>query len=154
MTGICKTLTVICIKVLRCQSICWHILGSAELLESVDFPASLGRMIMASIASSQPTVIQSGMFPWNMFHYMWPSATKWGSLRGLTKSRMIIHCNKHNFLHILMQKWLFYDIHIKSYSMLNIVMHDIIENIFIEIWAQKDCNLCITLWASQKANVP
>ncbi len=38
--------------------------------------------------------------------------------------------------------------------MLNIVMHDIIENNFIEIWAQKDCNLCITLWASQEANVP
>ncbi len=27
-----------------------------------------------------------------------------------------------------MQKWLFYDIPIKSYSMLNIVMHDIIVN--------------------------
>ncbi len=85
---------------------------------------------------------------------MWPSATKWGSLRGLSKSRMIIHCNKHNYLHILMQKWLFYDIPIKSYSMLNMIMHDIIETNFIEIWAQKDCNLCITLWASQKANVP
>ncbi len=53
-----------------------------------------------------------------------------------------------------MQKWLFFDIPIKSYSMLNIVMRDIIENNFIEIWAQKDCNLCITLWGSQEANVP
>ncbi len=38
--------------------------------------------------------------------------------------------------------------------MLNIVIHDIIENNFIEIWAQKDCHLCIALWASQEANVP
>ncbi len=53
-----------------------------------------------------------------------------------------------------MQKLLLYDIPIKSYSMLVIVMHDIIENNFIEIWAQKDCNLFITLWASQEANVP
>ncbi len=53
-----------------------------------------------------------------------------------------------------MQKWLFYDIPIKSYNMLNIIMHDIIENNFIEIWGQKDCNLCIILWASQEANVP
>ena len=50
---------------------------------------------------------------------------------------MTIHCNKHNFLHILIQNWLFYDIPIKSYSMLNFVMQDIIENNFIEIWAQK-----------------
>ncbi len=53
-----------------------------------------------------------------------------------------------------MQKLLFYNIPIKSYSMLNIVMHDNIENNFIEIWAHKDCNLCITLWASQEVNVP
>ncbi len=53
-----------------------------------------------------------------------------------------------------MQKGLFYDIPIKSYSMLNIIMHDIIENNFIEILAQKDCHLCINLWASQEANVP
>ncbi len=38
--------------------------------------------------------------------------------------------------------------------MLNIVMHDITDNNFTEIWAQKDCNLCITIWDSQEANVP
>ena len=35
--------------------------------------------------------------------YMWPSTTKWGSLRGVSK-REVFHCNEHYFLHILMQK--------------------------------------------------
>ncbi len=53
-----------------------------------------------------------------------------------------------------MQKWLLYDIPIQSYEMLNIVMYDIIWNNYMEIWALKDCNLCILLWANQEANVP
>ncbi len=37
-----------------------------------------------------------------------------------------------------MQKSLCYDIPIKSYSMLNIVMHESLKKKFIEIWAQKE----------------
>ena len=40
---------------------------------------------------------------------MWPSVTKWGSLRGVSKLRKVFNCNKHYFLHILIQKWLLYD---------------------------------------------
>ncbi len=39
-------------------------------------------------------------------YHMWPSATKWGSLRGVSKLRNVFYCNKHYFLHILMQKLL------------------------------------------------
>ena len=52
--------------------------------------------------------------------YLWPSATKWGSLTGVSKLRKVYHCNKHHFLHILMQKLLLNDFPIKSYRMLNI----------------------------------
>ena len=51
-----------------------------------------------------------------------------------------------------MQKWLLYDFSIKSYSMLNIAMYDIIQNNFTEIWAVKDCNFCVLLWANQEEN--
>ena len=54
--------------------------------------------------------------------------------------------NKHSFRHILMQKLLFCNIPSKSYEMLNIPMHDIIQNNFTEIWAVKECNLCVLLW--------
>ena len=46
------------------------------------------------------------------------------------------------------------DIPIKSYVMLNVAMYDVIQNISAEIWAVKDCNLCVLLWASQEENVP
>ncbi len=38
----------------------------------------------------------------------------------LSKLRKVLHCNKHYFLYILMQKLLLYDFPIKSYRMLNI----------------------------------
>ena len=47
---------------------------------------------------------------------MWPSATKWGSLRGLSKLRNVFHCNKHYFLYNLTQNWLLCDIPIRSYD--------------------------------------
>ena len=53
-----------------------------------------------------------------------------------------------------MQKLLLYDIPIKSYEMLNIAMYDVIENILSEIWAVKDCNFCVLLWANQEEIVP
>ena len=28
---------------------------------------------------------------------MWPSTTKWGTLRGISKFQIVIHCNKHYF---------------------------------------------------------
>ncbi len=71
---------------------------------------------------------------------MWPHATKCGSLRAVSKFRKVPHCNKHCFLHIVMQKWLLNDIPIKSYKMLNIATYDIIPNSFTEIWTLKDCN--------------
>ncbi len=39
---------------------------------------------------------------------MWPSATKWGILRGVSNLRKVLNTNKHYFLHSLMQKWLLY----------------------------------------------
>ena len=42
----------------------------------------------------------------------------------------------------------------EHYSMLNIIMYDITKNNFIEIWALKTCNKCVTFWASLEANVP
>ena len=71
--------------------------------------------------------------------------TKWGSLRGVSKFSFIFHCNKQEFLHILMQKLLLYDIPIKSYNMLNIDMLGSVQNNFAEIWTLKDCNV----WATQ-----
>ncbi len=53
---------------------------------------------------------------------VWPSTTKWGSLRGVSKLRKVLHCSKHYFLHILMQKWILYDFPIKSYGTLSIVI--------------------------------
>ncbi len=86
-------------------------------------------------------------------NHLWPSATKWGSLRGVSKVRKVFCCNKHYFLHILMQKWLLCDIPIKSYKMLNITMYNIIQNNFTEKWAVKDFFVCVLLWANQEANV-
>ncbi len=40
------------------------------------------------------------------YRHMWPSATKWGPLRVVSKLRKVPHCNKHYFLHIVMHKWL------------------------------------------------
>ena len=37
--------------------------------------------------------------------------------------------------------------------MLNIPVHDIIQNNITEIWAVKDCKLCVLPWANQEANV-
>ena len=51
-----------------------------------------------------------------------PAPLKLSSLRGVLKLRKVVHCNKHYFVHILMQKWLLCDIPIKSYEMLNINM--------------------------------
>ena len=39
-----------------------------------------------------------------------------------------------------------------SYSVLNIDMYNNIQKKFAEIWALKNCNLCVNLWVSQKAN--
>ena len=49
---------------------------------------------------------------------------------GVLNLRKVFQCNKHYFLHILVQKWLLCDISIKSYEMLNIAMYDIIQNNF------------------------
>ncbi len=89
-----------------------------------------------------------------LLHNMWPSATKWGSLRWVSKLRRVLYCKKPYFLHTLMQKWLLYDYLIKSYVMLNIAMYWIIQNNFTEILVVKDCNLCVILWANQEENVP
>ena len=51
-----------------------------------------------------------------LFSKLWLSAIKWGSLRGVSKFRKVPHCNKHYFLHILMQRLLLCDIPIKSYN--------------------------------------
>ncbi len=64
--------------------------------------------------------------------------------------RKLLHCNKHNFLHILMEKLLLCYIPIKSYEMLNLKMDDIIQNNFTEICAVKDYNLCTLLWTNQE----
>ncbi len=42
----------------------------------------------------------------HLWEQMWPSPTKWGCLRGISKLRIELHCNKCYFLHILMQKGL------------------------------------------------
>ena len=42
-----------------------------------------------------------------------------------------------------MQKRLLCDIPIKSYTILNITMYDIIQNNFTQTWALKDYNLCV-----------
>ena len=49
-----------------------------------------------------------------------------------------------------MQKLLLCDIPIKSCKMLNIAMYDVIQNNFTEIWAVKDYNLCVLIWANQE----
>ena len=67
--------------------------------------------------------------------------------------RKVPHCNKHYFLHIVIQKLLLSDIPIKRYKMLNSAMYDVIPNSFTEIWALKDCNLCVLLWTNQEENV-
>ena len=33
----------------------------------------------------------------NCHPYMWPSTTKWGSLRGISKLRKVLHCSEHLF---------------------------------------------------------
>ncbi len=73
--------------------------------------------------------------------HMWPSTTKWGSFRGVSEVRFLIHCNEHDFLQNLMQKWLLYDISINSYSLLNTDIFDCIQIHFLEIEALKDGNL-------------
>ncbi len=52
-----------------------------------------------------------------------------------------------------MQKLLLCDIPIKSYEMLSIAIYDIIQNNFTEVWAVKDSDLCVLLWANEEANV-
>ena len=42
----------------------------------------------------------------------------------------------------------------QTYEMLNIAMYDVVQNNFTEIWAVKDCNLCVLLWAKQEENIP
>ncbi len=72
---------------------------------------------------------------WNKGH-MWPSATDWGSLMGVSKSTIVIHCNKHYLLHVFMQKWLLRDIiPIKRCNILNIAMLIFTTT---DIWALKD----------------
>ena len=72
--------------------------------------------------------------------YLWPSTTKWGPLRGVSKFWIIIHCNKYYFLHILMQKWL-------------LIIYDIIQSSFT--WraslSYKDYNFFVFLWANEEA---
>ncbi len=34
----------------------------------------------------------------NLVPKLWPSATKWGSLRGVSKLRKLLHCNEYYFL--------------------------------------------------------
>ncbi len=82
---------------------------------------------------------------------MWPSATKWGSLSGVSKLGKVLCCSKLYFLHILMQKWLLCDDPVKSYEMFNIAMYDVFQNNFTKIWAVKDC---VLLWGNQEENVP
>ena len=52
----------------------------------------------------------------NVRNNLWHSATKWGSLRGVSKLKKVFHCNKRYFPHILMLKWLLWDIPIKIYD--------------------------------------
>ncbi len=37
---------------------------------------------------------------------------------------------------------------------MNIAMYDIIQNNLSEMWALKDCDLCVLLWANHEANIP
>ncbi len=69
--------------------------------------------------------------------------------REYQKVKKVFHCNKHYFLHILMQKWLLCDIPIKSYKILNIAMYNIMQHNFTEIWAVKD--LCL-VWSVFRKN--
>ena len=55
-----------------------------------------------SLLQSKCTIHKSDFLQFS--NHMWPSATKWGSLRGVSKLRKVLHCNKHYFLHILMSK--------------------------------------------------
>ncbi len=99
---------------------------------------NMDRKLTTPFKWSQPLRIVIRGYVW----HLWPSTTKCCSLRRVSKVRKVFHCNKHYFLHIWCKKWLLCDIPIKSYKMLNIPMY-IIQNNFTEIWAVKDCNLCV-----------
>ena len=72
-------------------------------------------------------------------------------MRYFAGSIKILNCN---FLHILVQELLLCDTRIKIYKMLYLTMYNVIQNNFTQIWAIKNCNLCVLLWVNQKENVP
>ncbi len=77
---------------------------------------------------------------------LWPSTTKWNTLKAESQLRFITHCNK-----IVYTFWCKNDYSIfKSYGMLNIAIYGIIQN-FTEIWAVKNCKfVCISMGQSRR----